>query len=50
MIFDALPKYRINRVLDESKMKFDLTPKYKFSDAIDIDILEAFEKAEPSIN
>jgi hypothetical protein len=37
-------------VLDESKMKSDLTTKCKLSDAIDIDILETFEKAEPSIN
>jgi hypothetical protein len=27
-----------------------LTTKCKLSDAIDIDILETFEKAEPSIN
>jgi hypothetical protein len=37
-------------VFDESKIKSDLTTKCKLSDAIDIDILEIFKNAEPSIN
>jgi hypothetical protein len=37
-------------VLDESKMKCDLITKYKLSEAIEIEILETVENAEPSIN
>jgi hypothetical protein len=37
-------------VFDESKTKSDFTTKYKLSDAIEIDIFETFENAEPSIN
>jgi hypothetical protein len=33
------PKYRINFMFDESKMKCDLTTKCKLFDAIEIDIL-----------
>jgi hypothetical protein len=40
MIFDLFPKYRINCVFDEFKMKSDLTTKCKLLDAIEIDILE----------
>jgi hypothetical protein len=35
-IFDLLPKYRINLVFDESKMKSDLTTSSKLPDAIEI--------------
>jgi hypothetical protein len=37
-------------VFDESKTKSDLTTKCKLSGAIEIDILEIPENAEPSIN
>jgi hypothetical protein len=30
-------------------MKYDLTTKYKLSEAIEIEIFETFENAEPSI-
>jgi hypothetical protein len=50
MIFDLLPKYRINCVFDEFKKNFDFTTKCELPDAIEIDILEIFENVEPSIN
>jgi hypothetical protein len=37
-------------VLNESEMKSDLTTKCELSDAIEIDVLEVFENAKPSIN
>jgi hypothetical protein len=50
MIFDLLPKCRINCVLDESKMKSVLTKNFKLFDAIEIDMFEINENAEPSKN
>jgi hypothetical protein len=47
---DLLPKYPINFVVDESKMKSNLTTKCKLSKAIEIEIFKIFENAEPSIN
>jgi hypothetical protein len=47
---DSLPKYRINFAFNESKMKRDLTTKCKLSEAIEIEIFEIFENAEPSMN
>jgi hypothetical protein len=50
MIFDLLPKYRINCVFDEYKKKSDLLTICKLSDGIEIEIWETHENAEPSAN
>jgi hypothetical protein len=49
-IFDLVPKYRINLVFDESRMKSDLIAKCKLPDSIEIAILETCANAEPSRN
>jgi hypothetical protein len=49
-IFGSVPKYRINFVFDESRMKFDLITKCKLLDSIEIPILETSANAEPSTN
>jgi hypothetical protein len=37
-------------VLDESRMKYDLTTKCEFLSAIEIETFNIFENAEPSMN
>jgi hypothetical protein len=49
-IFDSVPKYPINFVFDESRMKSDLITKCKLFDSIEIAILETSANAEPSTN
>jgi hypothetical protein len=46
---DSWPKYRINFVLDESKMIFDFPMICELSDAIAIEIFAMFANADPSI-
>jgi hypothetical protein len=51
MTFDPSPnKSRINCVFDESRMNCYLTTKCRLSDAMEIEIVETSEKAEPLIN
>jgi hypothetical protein len=47
---DSLPKYRINFVVSEYKMKSLLIIKCKLAEILEIEIFEIFENAEPSIN
>jgi hypothetical protein len=49
LICDALPKYQLNVVFDESKIKYDLTTQYRLSEVIEIEIFETIANAEPSI-
>jgi hypothetical protein len=49
-MFDLLPKDRINRVFDESRMRSDHMVKCESFDSTEIIILERNEKAEPSTN
>jgi hypothetical protein len=50
VMFNLLPKDRINCVYDESRMKSDQMVKCESFDSTEITILERNKKAEPPIN
>jgi hypothetical protein len=49
MICISFPKYRINFLCVQSKIKHDLTTKCELSNAIVIETAEAYENTEPWI-